>query len=138
MITYEHDHYVDVTKECRRKSREYLQSKGYVLAVSDVSPDGKSNFEDWWVHPDLVDPELLKKMQNTKNYTKKAETHMLSQDIPPEPEPEDQPVSFSVASKNSVWIVDNFYDDPDAIREFALSREFDEGGFGRRIYWEKD
>lgn len=131
VITYEHDHYVDVTKECRRKSREYLQSKGYVLAVSDVSPDGKSNFEDWWVHPDLVDPELLKKMQNTKNYTKKAETHMLSQDIPPEPEPEDQPVSFSVASKNSVWIVDNFYDDPDAIREFALSREFDEGGFGR-------
>ena len=86
VITYEHDHYVDVTKECRRKSREYLKSKGYTLVVSDISPDGESTFEDWWVHPDLVDSELLKKMQNIENYIKKAETYMLSQDITSEPE----------------------------------------------------
>jgi hypothetical protein len=29
------------------------------------------------------------------------------------------------------WIVDNFYARPDAVRDFALSQEFDEGGFGR-------
>ena len=33
--------------------------------------------------------------------------------------------------KNTSWIVDNFYDNPDEIRKFALEQEFDEGGFGR-------
>ena len=29
------------------------------------------------------------------------------------------------------WIVDNFYENPDQVREFALKQEFVEGGFGR-------
>lgn len=29
------------------------------------------------------------------------------------------------------WVVDNFYEDPDAIRKFALEQEYVEGGFGR-------
>ena len=33
--------------------------------------------------------------------------------------------------KNTSWIVDNFYDNPDEIRKFALEQEFDEGGFGK-------
>lgn len=34
-------------------------------------------------------------------------------------------------SKNTAWVVDNFYSDPDKIREFALQQEYVEGGFGR-------
>lgn len=33
--------------------------------------------------------------------------------------------------QNSAWIVDNFYQDPDAVREFALKQKFVEGGIGR-------
>jgi hypothetical protein len=82
VITYEHDHYVDVTKECRKKSREYLESKGYLLLVNDISPEGSCNFEDWWVHPDLIDLELIKKMSGNNDKIKKAETFMLSPFIP--------------------------------------------------------
>jgi len=67
VITYEHDYYVDVTRSYREKSREFLKSQGYVLVVNDVSPEGTSNFEDWWVHPDLVNSEILNKMQSVKD-----------------------------------------------------------------------
>lgn len=40
-------------------------------------------------------------------------------------------VSFCSKLQPTVWIVDNFYDDPYAIREFALKQTFVEGGFGR-------
>lgn len=33
--------------------------------------------------------------------------------------------------KQTCWVVDNFYEDPDAIRKFALEQEYVEGGFGR-------
>lgn len=60
VITYEHDDYTDITQSYRQKSREYLISKGYYLAVPDVSPIDGFSFEDWWVHPDLVDINRVK------------------------------------------------------------------------------
>lgn len=78
VITYEHDYYVDVTKSYRDKSRRYLKMMGYELVVNDVSPDGISNFEDWWVHPDLVDKDILNIMKDTSKDTKKAKTYMLN------------------------------------------------------------
>jgi len=69
VITYEHDHYVDMTNEYRQKSREYLQSKGYVLVVANASPHESAPFEDWWVHPDLVDSETINKMKNIQDVT---------------------------------------------------------------------
>lgn len=30
----------------------------------------------------------------------------------------------------TVWVVDNFYEDPDAVRDFALSQKYDDGNFG--------
>ena len=55
VITYEHDDYVDTTQSFKQKSREFLWSKGYALAVPDVSPIDGYSFEDWWIHPDLID-----------------------------------------------------------------------------------
>lgn len=70
VITYEHDHYIDITQSFREKSRAFLQSKGYLLVVNDVAPLDPCSFEDWWVHPDLVDKEILAKMlSNTDGIT---------------------------------------------------------------------
>jgi FkbM family methyltransferase len=55
VITYEHDDYVDTTQSFKQKARELLWSKGYALAVPDVSPIDGYSFEDWWIHPDLID-----------------------------------------------------------------------------------
>lgn len=48
-ITYEHDHYIDMSGRCRKESREYLESLGYTLHTKDISIDGENSFEDWWV-----------------------------------------------------------------------------------------
>lgn len=60
VITYEHDDYADITQSYKQKSREFLSAKGYYLAVPDVSPINGYSFEDWWVHPDLVDIDHIK------------------------------------------------------------------------------
>tara|TARA_B110000495_G_C22970528_1_gene569602 strand:- start:551 stop:1459 length:909 start_codon:yes stop_codon:yes gene_type:complete len=61
VITYEHDYYNDRTKSYRTKSREHLLSKGYKLIVGNISPDRNNNpFEDWWIHPDLIDESIYK------------------------------------------------------------------------------
>lgn len=77
VITYEHDHYTDSTSTFREKSRKYLQELGYVMVVGDISADKNSSYEDWWVHPELVDVSILSQMQNSGTETKKAEDYML-------------------------------------------------------------
>ena len=56
VITYEHDYYIDDTKKYRELSRGYLYEMGYKMVVGNISPckDNKP-FEDWWIHPDLID-----------------------------------------------------------------------------------
>jgi hypothetical protein len=69
LITYEHDHYVDLTDSYRRKSREYLLNKGYKMLVSDVSLNDRSSFEDWWYHPDLIDESIVNIMKRDDDLT---------------------------------------------------------------------
>jgi hypothetical protein len=78
VITFEHDHYVDISRTIREKSRNFLKSKGYELFVNDLSPDGLSTFEDWWIHPELIDKNIIKKMKCVDNLTKKAEDYIFS------------------------------------------------------------
>lgn len=59
IITYEHDYYIDITRSYRDKSREYLIKLGYKLILPNVSPNEYCPFEDWWVHPDLVELSRL-------------------------------------------------------------------------------
>jgi len=63
VITYEHDHYADVSGTYRDKSRRFLSSFGYKLVVNDVSPNDNCSFEDWWVMEDLVDMDMVKKIR---------------------------------------------------------------------------
>ena len=78
VITYEHDYYCDDTKSYQEKSRKYLENYGYVRVVNNISPDDFRPYEDWWVHPDLVDSEVLNKMLCINDDTKKAEKYMLN------------------------------------------------------------
>jgi len=66
VITYEHDYYIDYTKSFREKSRMYLEMMGYELVVANVSQDGKNAFEDWWVHPDLIDRNIIDSIKSTE------------------------------------------------------------------------
>ena len=65
VITYEHDWYSD-DKTYKDKSRKYLQMMGYQLVVSNISVDDNSPFEDWWIHPDLVDPKIIEVLKSSK------------------------------------------------------------------------
>jgi hypothetical protein len=79
VITYEHDGYVDITQSFKEKSRRYLNALGYKLVVNDIAPDHVSGFEDWWVHPDLVDIDRLQLMTSVDlNSIHNIEQYMLS------------------------------------------------------------
>jgi len=64
VITYEHDHYVDITGEYREKSRRYLRNLGYTLIFNDIAPNEGSNFEDWWIHRDLIDESVFQELSS--------------------------------------------------------------------------
>ena len=78
VITYEHDYYNTDKKELREESRNYLKSKGYMLVVNDIAPDEWRNYEDWYVHPDHVDKNILNIMIDQSNRTKKGEDYILA------------------------------------------------------------
>jgi len=77
VITYEHDHFVDITSSYRTKSRNYLKLMGYELIVNDVGPTNWYSFEDWWIHPDLVDKKIVEKMRSIVNNVNHAEKYMI-------------------------------------------------------------
>lgn len=72
-ITFEHDVYTGNYFDTREKSREIFLQRGYVLLFPDVSLlwEGKiCQFEDWYVHPDLVKPAVLAlKTEESLKYT---------------------------------------------------------------------
>ena len=78
VITYEHDHYTDITQSFRKKSREFLLNKGYILIVSNIS-HSRDNcpYEDWWVHPKHIDKDIIKKMLADDDSIKNAEKYMF-------------------------------------------------------------
>lgn len=69
VITYEHDDYLDFENLYKSKSRRYLKSMGYELVIADVSTDGSSNFEDWWVHPDLINKDVIDSIKSLEGIT---------------------------------------------------------------------
>jgi hypothetical protein len=62
IITFEHDYYMREFDWVREKSRKYLESFGYKLVVSNVSPNLYNPYEDWWVHPELVQDNIIQKL----------------------------------------------------------------------------
>ena len=77
VITFEHDYYADITKSYRELSRHYLRDKGYVLVASNIAPNSTACYEDWWVHPNLVDKDVIELMKDDSDTIKPADLYML-------------------------------------------------------------
>lgn len=82
VITFEHDYYADLTKLYREKSREFLKEKGYVLVGSNISPNDNCPYEDWWVHPELVDSDVITLFLPKDDCTKHAQKYMFGEFSP--------------------------------------------------------
>jgi tetratricopeptide (TPR) repeat protein len=78
VITYEHDYYADVSKKYRQLSRDFLTKKGYVLVAGNIAPDHKSCYEDWWVHPDLIAPEVIDMLKDPDKPVLCVKDYMLN------------------------------------------------------------
>lgn len=78
VISYEHDSYVYGSKY-KELSRQYLQSKGYELVVTNIAAIGYGEFEDWWVHPELVDRSRIDAMKSVDEVTKLWTDYILLQ-----------------------------------------------------------
>ena len=69
-ITFEHDYCEDLDDTYRTLSRKLLRSLGYVMVASNVSMIGTfAPFEDWYVHPDMIDQDIINKMKNISDGT---------------------------------------------------------------------
>jgi len=127
VITYEHDYYIDDSKSYKYESRKYLESKGYELVLSNVAVNGWKDYEDWWVHPDLVNRKIIDYIKDTSDKVKIPEEYLLTHKV----KNISNTHSISTNVKKTCWVVDNFYENPDKVREFALNQYYIEGGFGR-------
>ena len=70
-VTFEHDIYHTNFGNTREKSREIFKNRGYVCVFEDIhNLLPQYVYEDWYVHPDLVDMEYVNqlKFNNNKNY----------------------------------------------------------------------
>jgi len=63
VITFEHDYFRSRdtnSSEVRNKSREYLQSKGYVLVAGDICTKKEQAFEDWYVSSEIASSQYFR------------------------------------------------------------------------------
>ena len=144
VVTFEHDFYWN--QSVRDASREYLRKQGYELVVSDVAYNKIHSYEDWCVHPELVDAGTIAQLRDVSLGIKYAPDYMFPAKI----NAVAKPVVVETAAlaavpyircdrvnpdyMNGSWIVDNFLKDPDAIREFALAQEYQVNNDGEQGY----
>lgn len=78
-ITFEHDIYHTNYMNTRLESRKIFEDRGYVRVFSDVNNGGINPYEDWYIHPDLVDNglvnTLIKKNEQKYNSNVKADNY---------------------------------------------------------------
>ena len=58
-ITFKHDIYHTNFLNTRLESRKIFEDLGYFRIFSDVNSVGTSPFEDWYIHPSLVDLDYV-------------------------------------------------------------------------------
>ncbi len=64
VVTFEHDSYRGNYYNTRDMSRDIFKRRGYYLVFNDVKHNG-CTFEDWYVHPDLVDMDYINKIESS-------------------------------------------------------------------------
>jgi len=135
-ITFEHDYYVDPV--VRDRSREYLRKQGYELVAGDIAFDETHSYEDWWVHPELVTQQTRDNLRVSSDQVRSADRYLFPQ-VPASSVPvvslkNSNHTMFSTNARPGVWIVDNFYQDPDWVRDFALQQEYQINHDGEKGY----
>ena len=135
VVTVAHNSFCDPKKEMRDHSRKVLTEHGYRQIAVDISTSGGYEFEDWWVDESLVDSEALASLE--KSYgVKNGEQFMMGETVEDKPEEETvetQPNQMHTITRQQprLWVVDDFYKNPEQIRDFALAQEYHQGGLGK-------
>jgi hypothetical protein len=72
-ITFEHDIYHTNYGNTRLESRKIFNKRGYVCVFENINNQGYP-YEDWYVHPELVDMDYVNKLitNNQNNYKNHA------------------------------------------------------------------
>ena len=65
-VTFEHDIYDGDRFNTRSESRNIFLQNGYVLVFPDVK-NGNAPFEDWYIHPDLVDISYINRIKTNES-----------------------------------------------------------------------
>jgi hypothetical protein len=69
-VTFETDIYRGDFFNTRQRARDIFTARGYKLIFPDVCvywEGGYKPFEDWWIHPDLVDADIIEKYKTEKS-----------------------------------------------------------------------
>ena len=67
-VTFENDIYHTNFGNTRLESRNIFEKRGYICVFHDINNEG-SPYEDWYVHPDLVDMNYVDTLiQNNKDF----------------------------------------------------------------------
>ena len=66
-VTFEHDVYHTNFGNTRLESRDIFKKRGYVCVFEDINNQNINPFEDWYVHPDLVDMNYINNLIKTNN-----------------------------------------------------------------------
>lgn len=81
-ITFEHDIYATNYMNTQSKSRDIFRKNGYFCVFENLNNNGINAFEDWWVHPDLVNMEYIITLQQ-RNQSKYKPDNVSGQSINP-------------------------------------------------------
>lgn len=65
-VTFEHDIYDGDRFNTRQASRDIFLKRGYILVFQDVR-NGPSPFEDWYIHPELVDMDYINRIKSSES-----------------------------------------------------------------------
>lgn len=80
-VTFEHDIYRTNEGETRRLSREIFERRGYIRVFDDIHNYGPHDvYEDWYVHPDLVDMDHIRAIQQ-KNINNRVPSELTGTSI---------------------------------------------------------
>ena len=79
VITFEHDMYREngIYNNTRELSREIFKKRGYFRLFSDVNQKSNIVFEDWYIHPDLIDNKLFNRIIKLNNMKYKKVTNNI-------------------------------------------------------------
>lgn len=83
-VTFEHDIYHTNYLNTRLESREIFKNRGYIMVFSDVNNLNENPYEDWYVHPDLVDMDKVNSIidLNKDNYKSNVKSQKFFTESP--------------------------------------------------------